>query len=305
MLVAVSCKPAVPCLGRRLDLGSLFINFGTGKQDMSENESGEAGLIKRTPELITRDRLRSDFGAFGLKPGSLIMMHSSLKSVGWMPGGVQFFLEVLLDYMGPDGTLMVPTHSSQLTDPKDWKAPPVPKAWHETIRNDFPAYDPATTPTRSMGVLPETLRRWPGAIRSAHPHTSFAAIGPLAKDLTADHQLSSPMGKGSPLQRLVDLNGETLFLGTGFANNTCFHLAEDYFPNAPRAIDGAPVLVDGKRQWVSYDAVEDNDDDFVACGEAFEKTGAVHLGKIGQADCKLFRTRNAVDFAIQWLGQNR
>lgn len=262
-------------------------------------------MIKATPELITRARLATDLEALGVKSGSLVMMHSSLKSVGWMPGGVQFFLEVFLEYLGPKGTLMVPTHSSQLTDPKDWKAPPVPQDWHETIRNEFPAYDPATTPTRAMGVIPETLRRWPGAVRSAHPHTSFAAVGPLAEELMSNHALSSPMGKGSPLQKLVDRDGETLFLGTGFANNTCFHLADDYLPNAPRAIDGAPVLAGGKRQWVNYDAVADNDDDFPACGVAFEETGAVKTGKIGQAACKLFSTRSAVSFAVKWLGQNR
>ena len=265
----------------------------------------EKNLIEATDHPITRERLQTDIANLGVKPGSLIMMHSSLKSIGWMPGGVQLFLEAFLEYLGPQGTLMVPTHSTHLTDPANWQAPPIPKDWHEITRNAFPAYNPDTTPTRGMGIIPETLRRWPGAVRSAHPHTSFAAVGPQADNLMADHALSSPMGKNSPLQKLVDADGETLFVGTGFANNTCFHLAEDYLPNAPRDIDGAPLSVDGKMVWKSYDAIDDNDEDFVACGEAFEKTGTVRIGRIGQADCKLFRTRSAVEFAVEWLGQNR
>jgi aminoglycoside N3'-acetyltransferase len=31
----------------------------------------------------------------------------------------------------------------------------------------MPVYDPLTTPTRGLGVLPETVRTWPGALRSA------------------------------------------------------------------------------------------------------------------------------------------
>lgn len=254
---------------------------------------------------VTRERLQEDFASLGVISGQVLMMHSSLKSIGWVPGGVQLVMEALLEVLGPEGTLMVPTHTTHLTDPATWAAPPAPKDWHETIRNGYPAFDPLTTQTRGMGVLCETARRWPGAVRSDHPHTSFCAIGPRAKDLMADHALASPMGTGSPLQKLYEADGSTLLLGVGFGNNTCFHLAEDFLDNPPRLIDGAPISQDGKQAWVKFDAIDYDDEGFVDCGAGFEKTGQVNRGKIGLADSLLFRTQNAVDFAKSWLRQNR
>ena len=272
---------------------------------MEEKISNEAAIIGRTKAPMTGKRLRRDFEALGIEPGMCLMVHSSLSSIGWIPGGAQLVIETLLDVLGGDGTLMVPTHSTYLTDPATWAAPPVPKEWHEEIRNGFPAFDPRKSQTRGMGILPETLRRWPGAIRSNHPHTSFCAVGNRAEELMADHALASPMGTGSPLQKLCDIDGTTLLLGVGYGNNTCFHLAEDSLDNPPRVIDGAPILQDGKSAWVKFDSIDYDDEGFDACGAAFEKTGKSHKGKVGNADCYMFPTRIAVDFAKTWLRQNR
>jgi aminoglycoside 3-N-acetyltransferase len=272
---------------------------------MEKKIESERKLIEATKTPITRERMQEDFVALGLTSGMCLMMHSSLKSIGWVPGGAQLVIEALMEILGADGTLMTPVHSTHLTDPKTWEAPPVPEAWHETIRNGFPGFNPATTPSRGMGIISETLRKWPGAVRSNHPHTSFCAVGPLAQSLMADHALSSPMGKRSPLQKLVNAEGTTLLLGVGFGNNTCFHLAEESLVNPPRLIEGAPILVDGKAQWTNFDSIDYDDEDFVRCGEAFQGTGKLEKGNVGNADCLLFSTKTAVNFAIDWLRQNR
>lgn len=272
---------------------------------MEEKISREEALIARTSAPMTRERLCRDFEALGLRPGMCLMVHSSMSAIGWIPGGAQLFVEAMVDFLGADGTLMVPTHSTHLTDPATWEAPPLPVEWHEETRNAFPAYDPHKTQSRGMGIIPETVRKWPGAVRSNHPHTSFCAVGSLAENLMANHALSSPMGRQSPLQKLYETDGNTLLLGVGFDNNTCFHLAEESLDNPPRLIDGAPVLVDGKSVWTKFDSVDYEDEDFPACGEAFEQTGEVKKGKIGAAECRVFRTQIAVDFAKTWLRQNR
>lgn len=272
---------------------------------MDKKIAREKALIGLTKSPMTLPRLQADFEALGLKTGMCLMVHASMSKIGWIPGGVQLLAEAMIDFLGPTGTLMVPTHSTHLTDPATWEAPPIPKEWHEETRNSFPAFDPDKTITRGMGQFAEAVRKWPGAVRSNHPHTSFSAVGRLAKEITSDHQLSSPMGPGSPLQKLCDNDGTTLLLGVGFGNNTCFHLAEEALDNPPRLIDGAPILIDGKSVWTTFDAVDYEDEDFVACGAAFEKTGQTTQGIIGAAPSTLFSTKIAVEFTKVWLRQNR
>lgn len=272
---------------------------------MDRKIAREEALIALTKAPMTKDRLQRDFELLGLQPGMCLMVHSSMSAIGWIPGGAQLLVEAMLDFLGSGGTLVVPTHSTHLTDPATWAAPPIPAEWHEETRNNFPAFDPQKTQSRGMGIIPETVRKWPGAIRSNHPHTSFCAIGQRAEGLMAEHALSSPMGLQSPLQKLYEADGSTLLLGVGFGNNTCFHLAEEFLDNPPRLIDGAPILIDGKSVWTKFDSVDYEDEDFVKCGSAFEQAGDVHKGKIGAAECSLFRTKTAVDFAKSWLRQNR
>jgi aminoglycoside 3-N-acetyltransferase len=49
----------------------------------------------------------------------------------------------------------------------------------------------------------------------------------------------------------------------------------------------------------------DISDDFEALGAAFDTTGYTRLGRIGAADARLLRQREAVDFAVAWLERNR
>ncbi len=261
----------------------------------------EADTIKRVQRPSTRKSLAEELRQLGVTPGMTLLVHSSLSAIGWVVGGPAAIILALMDVLTPRGTLVMPTHSTQLTDPVEWQNPPVPVEWHELVRQEMPLFDPQRTPTRKMGAIAELFRTWPDVLRSAHPHMSFAAWGQQADFVTADHHLPYSLGETSPLARVYNLEGFVLLLGVGHDNNTSMHLAEYRAPNAPPEPNGAPWLVNGRKVWQPFDDIEFHDDLFAQIGAELEKTGVEKVGKIGAAQCRLMSQRTAVDFTQAWF----
>jgi aminoglycoside 3-N-acetyltransferase len=241
----------------------------------------------------------------GLVPGITVLVHSSLSKLGWVNGGPVAVVQALMDVITPRGTLVMPTHSGDYSDPSRWENPPVPQAWWQTIRDTMPPFDPRWTPTRGMGVIVETFRKWPGVVRSAHPALSFAAWGREALFVTANHELDYALGEGSPLARIYDLDGSVLLLGVGYESNTSMHLAEYRAPGATPEDLGAPVIIDGKRQWMTYKDIELDSDVFAAIGASLEEVHPPRTGWVGSAQARFFAQRPAVDFAAAWIAEFR
>ena len=265
----------------------------------------EADLVSRTDRPRTRTSIAGDLRALGVRPGSVLLVHSSVAALGWVSGGPIAVAQALLDVIGPEGTLVVPTHTSENSDPAKWRNPPVPEDWWPVIREAMPGFDAALTPSRWMGAVPELVRTWPGARRSDHPVTSFAALGPRADSIVAGHRLDDGLGDSSPLGRVYDLGGDVLLLGVGHGSSTSLHLAEYRVADPPRARFGAAVLVPEGRAWTSWDDVDVDEEDFERLGVDLDATGAVTVGQVGSAECRLMRQRAAVDFAVWWFAAHR
>src|SRR5512136_1383176 len=115
----------------------------------------------------TRDSLAADLRALGSTHGMAVIVHSSLSALGWVSGGSVAVVQALMDVLTPAGTLVMPTHTGDLSDPSFWQDPPVPETWWPIIRDTMPTFEPEVTPTRRMGRIVETFRTWPGTLRSS------------------------------------------------------------------------------------------------------------------------------------------
>ena len=95
---------------------------------MSEQEA-----VDNAPLPRTRQSLADDLRALGVEAGMTLIMHSSLKSLGWVCGGPVAVIQALMDVVTASGTIVVPTQTSDYSDPALWQHPPVPQSWWQIM----------------------------------------------------------------------------------------------------------------------------------------------------------------------------
>lgn len=274
---------------------------------MTELWESERQVVKATKEPITKMRLVADLRKAGIMPADIVLVHSSMRSIGWTVGGAVTVIAALKETVTEEGTLVMPTQSTDNGEPSQWQHPAVPEEWWDIIREEMPPYDPDITPTRQMGVIAETFRKYPGVYRSPHPQASFAAWGRMAKYVVERHPIDDVFGERSPLGRLYELGGKILLIGIGLDANTALHHAESRarIPNIPREHSGAAVIENGKRIWKTWEQIEYDDDDFPQIAAEFEEKTTRGLVYIGQAESHLFPMRELIDFGVEWIRKHR
>ncbi len=154
-------------------------------------------------------QLMDDLRSLGIKHGSHVLVHSSLRSLGDFTDKAPILKEALLQVLGREGTLLVPSLS------------------YKTVTKDQPLFDVRETPS-CVGGFSEFFRNEPGVFRSIHPTHSVCAYGSLSKPLTEAHlEDDSPVGPNSPFHLLRKHGGYLLFIGCGLKPNTSMHGVEE------------------------------------------------------------------------------
>ena len=169
---------------------------------------------------MMRQRLATELKDLGLRPAEVVMMHSSLSALGHVEGGAETVVDALLDAVGPAGTLLAPAFRDSVWGDRA-----------EFGNTDCGACPQRLCPSRQpgfQGVIAETIRRRPGALRSCHPTHSWVALGPAAEQLLAGHHRSAtPCGPGNPFEELVAVDGCVLLLGVQVNSVTLWHYYEE------------------------------------------------------------------------------
>ena len=181
----------------------------------------QPGLPLEPEQQTAVDRIAADLREVGVREAGVLLVHSSLSSLGQVPGGPETVIRGLLQAQGPEGTLLMPSLSYERVTPKN------------------PFFDVQRTPS-NVGAIPEAFRRRSGTRRSVHPTHSVCAVGPRTEEMLDDHlKDSTPCGEHSPFRRLRSVDGQILMLGCGLRPNTSMHAIEEL--SEPPYLFGPPL----------------------------------------------------------------
>ena len=267
----------------------------------------ESDLIRRSTRPGTVESIRQDLRALGVAQGDVLIVHSSLSSMGWVAGGAAAVVDALLEAVGSNGTVSMPAHSGDWSDPKGWANPPVPSTWWSDIVDGRPAFDPYKTPLREMGAVAENLLMRRETLRSSHPLHSQMAYGRQAERIVSSHPFDDSFGDRSPLGRLYELDAKVLLIGVGYAQNTSLHLAESraQWPGKTKVEFGSRVMTSDGPMTTTWMGDDVDADDFEALGHDLEKMCAIRIERVGQAESRLANMRDIVDAAVPWFASHR
>lgn len=246
-------------------------------------------------EKFTRARLGRDLAAMGIRAGDVLLVHSSLRSIGWVDGGPAAVIAAFKDILGPTGTLVMPVFTFNVS------------GW------GVGAFDHAATPSR-VGLITEIFRRSPGVLRSKHPTHSVAACGPLAAEFVDGPLEYSPLGKGSPLDRVRLAGGKILMVGVGQDRNSTLHLAECLAPAPYLSISFTPGREfdiglstrpgGGDPLLTPLPEMPGSSEGFTAIEEPLRARGVLVDTMLGKAKCQLHDAAQLVEAAVDEIRMN-
>lgn len=263
--------------------------------------------VRENRSLLTYEMLYEQLKSCGIDKGHHVMVHTSLSSLGFVIGGEETVIRVLIDLVGDEGTIMMPSQTWKNLDPETGVHWLEPKEWWPMLREHWPAYDKRVTPAIGMGAVARMFCVWPGVERSEHPARSVAAFGKYAKYFTDNHDLENIFGEGSPIDKLYEKDGYILLVGVGYDKNTSIHLSETRadFSSKKYTVEHSAMMVNGKRVWIAYETQDVDDTDFVELGNAYDTDAEIPKYQVGDATVRYLRQKPFVDYCTQWFEANR
>lgn len=225
---------------------------------------------------VTRKDIVDGLLGLGLAGGDVVLVHSSLSSLGQVDGGPQTVIGALLEVLGREGTLLMPSFQGG--------------GEHDLLRRGC-VFDLRTSPSE-LGLITETFRLMPGVIRSISPTHCTAGYGKGAAEILEGHQYCNvSVGRGSPYEKVVGAEGKILLLGVTHASNTTLHFVENTngAPTVCREKFNPLVIDTNGRCWMvpTHSHMPGLQRQYVRVEEELLEAGIQKNGLVGQATCRL------------------
>lgn len=258
--------------------------------------------------MFTRADLVRDLRSLGLTHADVVMVHASVRAIGEVAGGPDEIHLAIKDVIGSDGTLMMYASCPRYVD--EVGRGNLTATEEAEVLEKLPAFDPLTARSaRENGALVEMLRTYPGSRVNAHP-ARFVAWGANVDRLFARQPWNYAFGLDSALERLVELDGKILILGSDHDTVTFLHYAEHIvdIPGKRVARFRVPVLEEGRRIWREMEEIDTSsagahpswpDRFFAEIVDAHLAQTANRGGRVGNAASYLLNCRALLGFALE------
>ena len=253
--------------------------------------------------VVTLTECVTRFIEAGIASGDTLMVHASLKAVGWISGGANTVVDALLQTIGPSGTLIVPAQYTANLEPGLLDQPVDPQV-AKALRESQPPFRGKATHLSTMGALTTTVLLDERSKVSDHPTMALAALGKHAKWITSEHPISPAFGAQSPYAKAVELNAKVLLIGVDASCLSVMHTAQVQTNSLPWCIHtmsiGTPEAPT-RTQVLDYAYTSA---DFIAIANAYAKDNVVQTSRLGNAAAVCYETKTLIPFAKAWMERN-
>ena len=234
------------------------------------------------PEPMPRATVVEQLRGLGIPRGCVLLVHTAFSVTGPIEGGPDGLIDALLEAIGPEGTLVMPS-------------------WTD---DDDEVFDPAAYEVDDhLGVVADEFWQRAGAVRGTHPF-AVAALGPRADEVAGAPFVLPPHAPGSGIAKVHDLDGWVLLLGVDHDGDTTIHLGELMADVPYRVPHFITVLEDGEPKRIDYGENDHCCQNFVWVGDWLRARGLQRESVVGYGRAQLARARDIVTTVVEELAED-
>ena len=189
---------------------NISLDLSTAEGEIDTSISGLFSMLRfdkdNENQKSKNDGIKHILNDLGIQRGDNLLLHSSFVTLSNFADSPKEAVDVILDLIGDQGTLLVPASNS------------------ETFKQG--RFDSENTPAQNdFGAISEQVRNLSASVRSINPFDSVCGFGPLAEKICGGYN-EQCYGEESPWKKALKYNCKLVMLGVDFYYASIVHAAE-------------------------------------------------------------------------------